>query len=616
MATVIDSLVTELKLDTTDFMEGERRAAQIQRRLLTTAASTGQTMERTAQRSIKDYLTGFEKQFTQIDKRLGDLGASSRRTGQSIRSGGQEGATGLAAMATSALEAFAAIKGLQVVYDKLLNTAGATAQTARTAYFANVPLDWLSKVQIYSNIKGNVSPQAVNAAINTLAQQQAAFRNTGQYSEQSFIALQRKGIDFMQPIPVIMQQLAKALAGSSGADVKYWLSQTPLGALAPAMVGGEAAWNRGLAAQGYLAVTPEQARAALELQSAVNQLEEHFEHMYRVLNVELNPELTSFLHTLELFSDFVADHAAVILRILNLMSFGAVGGGPQSLPGSLAPPSGKNDTRNFWQRIAPSILGGKPEPTGGAAPAAGAGSPGGVGSGATFMPPEGGSVEQMIRQTVAAAGGNEFAQAGALAAMNAESGLNPANVAPGGDTGVAQWVGSRKRRLQEIAREMGTTVADPRAQMRLLYEELSTPAGRAMIQKMNGSGSATAAGKVFGFDFEQGGAAPGLFGGGGLSQNDLDRFHSKGAEEFYRRGQATSPAPSAWGVAVARQLMGITAARAGGTTSSSVDRHVDNDVNATVHVYGNNSDGYVLGGRIGDAIKARMTVNSSDVGLE
>lgn len=74
--------------------------------------------------------------------------------------------------------------------------------------------------------------------------------------------------------------------------------------------------------------------------------------------------------------------------------------------------------------------------------------------------------------------------AGPIGNFIQESGLNPSTVATGGDTGLAQWTGGRKRRLFEIAGAMGMPWSSLPVQKAMILEELNTPKGRALIERM------------------------------------------------------------------------------------------------------------------------------------
>ena len=134
------------------------------------------------------------------------------------------------------------------------------------------------------------------------------------------------------------------------------------------------------------------------------------------------------------------------------------------------------------------------------------------------------------------AGLNTTGQAGALAAMNAESGLIPSKVYSGGDTGIAQWTAGRKRALYAWAAAHNLSPLSMEAQVGYLRQELTTnPQFRAMVQRMNAAITPRAAAKIFGYEFEQGRADPSKFGGGNYDQAYLDAFHSRGAEGFYNK---------------------------------------------------------------------------------
>jgi hypothetical protein len=168
-----------------------------------------------------------------------------------------------------------------------------------------------------------------------------------------------------------------------------------------------------------------------------------------------------------------------------------------------------------------------PRSAGGAKP----GSFNSLAAGALGAIPNGSDME-MARAALGAAGLNPIGQAGALAAMNAESGLDATKVRPGGtDSSWAQWVGKRRERLLALGWNPADAAASRQAASKLLTEELLANPG--LVARMNAAATTTDAAKMFGFTFEQGGADASRFGGGGYNQAGLDAFHSKGAEQFY-----------------------------------------------------------------------------------
>lgn len=171
----------------------------------------------------------------------------------------------------------------------------------------------------------------------------------------------------------------------------------------------------------------------------------------------------------------------------------------------------------------------------------------------SFNVPSGTDVD-VIKSTVASAGGNEKTQAAFLAMFNAEdSGLSPSLVehGVGGSAGVggrggasyAQWTGSRRRQLESFGWTGTDAARDRIASARMLQWELTTnPQFKDMVGKMNASPLATDAAIIGGRTYEQGGADAGLFGGGGHDQAFMDRYHSSQAEKFYRTIQSPVPA--------------------------------------------------------------------------
>ena len=322
MASTIDALVVELKIDTTDFDTGRNRTADAIRKFEGAATASATAIQGVAQRSVRDYLTSFEQQFDKVNQHLATLAEGSRRSAQSIKSGAEEGTSGLSNLVTTAAEAYASIKGLQGVYDKVVGTAASTAHASRLAQLTGLPIQYFSAYAQYVRSTSNVPEETTYGALNEFEQRRAAYRATGQYSD-AFGALAKLQIDFSQPIPIILSQLSRALAGQHGPEAQFWATQVGLGSQVNALRQGPAALQQGISAHGYTAITPEEAESATRLQRAMNEFEIHIDSLWRMIGENVNPEMTEFINKLTTVSDWLSEHVPLLLGILNTLTLGA-----------------------------------------------------------------------------------------------------------------------------------------------------------------------------------------------------------------------------------------------------------------------------------------------------
>lgn len=120
-----------------------------------------------------------------------------------------------------------------------------------------------------------------------------------------------------------------------------------------------------------------------------------------------------------------------------------------------------------------------------------------------------GNNRDKIVRALAKAGLEPHAIAGILANLDAESGYSTEAVNPSsGAYGIAQWLGTRKSRLQRLAAKRGKPMSNLGVQIELLITELkegqSGPTGTATIKTMNAQKNVGAAADFFSRNFERG----------------------------------------------------------------------------------------------------------------
>lgn len=520
MPTIIDELVLKFSLDPRGFDEGQRKVLDRVGKLEDGAKRAGQQVEKSGAgvvtffRSIEHPIASLRLHFERLatsaiapQRRLADLASQARRTGTSVEAGALSGAAGLRVLGAAGLAAFAALKGINELMSGASQNASRVFGAGLGAAGAGTPIGRYTAISQALNVSGNV-PEADTQAWLTAFTQARERAAQGDYG--AAIALNRQltiaGINAdvwtstpEQAIVATARRFGQVPSETARASGDL-LGMSP--ALAEAL---HRSGNRLPAqiAQQRRELTKRDVESANALLKAQNDLDQSWKRLTTTIYDELTPALTSWSNWLK--------------RIIDDIEAGQ---------GKTYGPEGESETSgavpgSWWDRHMPRWLGGhRGEATGNVT---------GKSSSLGTVP----GTTDAIRQTLAAAGMNEAAQAGALGAMYPESGLDPSKIAAGGDTGIAQWVGSRKRALYAYAAAHGLDPLSLEAQRGYLAQELSTPASQDMIRRMNASGDPTAAGKIYGFDFEQGRANPSLFGGGSFDQAGLDRFHSQYATSFY-----------------------------------------------------------------------------------
>ena len=585
-ATVIDSLITELRLDTTDFGEGYTRATDTLRRLEAQAGTSAENIQRTAGRSVTDYLAGFEKQFSQVNQHLTNISANSRRGGQAIRQGAEEATAGLSGLVTTALEAYATIKGLQGIYDGLVNTAANTAGAGRLAVLTGLPIEYFSAYAQYAHASANVPEDTTYGELNQFEQKRAAYRATGQYSE-AFTALGRlaPGIDFNSPLQTLLPQLAKALAGQHGPEAEFWARELGLGNQVNVLRQGEGALRAGLEAHRYTAITKEQAESAEKLQTALNEFEIHMGKLWRVLVTNVNPQLEEFLTTLTGITDWMSDHVSLLLRILNILTLGVGGTSSVTLPGK--DESNWDYIKRTTGNVFRSIYGGEQR----AAPGAGSS------SAVSPTPPSPGGGSQLA-DVITHVPGVDYTKSfhDYCAALVNKALVNvglpplPSNIATDASKYGAA-VPINEARPGDLAIMMnGRQPGETGGHVGVITEVKRDAQGNVVAERVYSTDSEDAQGNVVPYA----------------------GYRWRHADYVRRPIGATIPPAQ-----INYDTGGLLHANASIWSSvSNEDRSIANDVNATIHVYPNAGDGNVFGGHVSDPFRNRMRVNSSDVGLE
>lgn len=300
MPTILDSLVVELALDPTRFNEGEREAIRSLAKMRESAERGVDALGTTTKRGLKDYLASFDEQLKTVQLALVNLGAQSRRSGETVRSGAMAGAEGFSALATAGLAAYAALKTVQETLGKIGQTVGGAVQTGRSAFFTGLPVQWLSAFGQYAFATGNVPQAQTEALLNQFQQQRETYKLTGQYPAEfstlsRFFGMGEADLANL-PMPELLQRISAGLQSRRGPEIQNLLSRLNLGQLAPTLARGPEALQRGVAEHLPTAVTPGQYEAFQKLQEAINNVETAWDGLVRRV-IEANPQWLTIVTT-------------------------------------------------------------------------------------------------------------------------------------------------------------------------------------------------------------------------------------------------------------------------------------------------------------------------------
>jgi hypothetical protein len=184
MATVLDELVVSLKLDTSGFADGQRRALDAFAKLKQSAQTSTQSIGQTTAAGLHEYLGAIHKELQDVNIGLLAMAGQSRRTGEGIKGGADTGAIGLKNLATAATAAVAAIATVHATISGLADASGRAAQTTRAAWAANLDPRQLSAIQQYAFQEGNVDFGTTQATLTGFESKRQAYKAQGQYPEE------------------------------------------------------------------------------------------------------------------------------------------------------------------------------------------------------------------------------------------------------------------------------------------------------------------------------------------------------------------------------------------------------------------------------------------------
>jgi hypothetical protein len=530
MATIIDELVVQLSLDPSEFSDGERRLADSLKRLESTASRGGQRVQESVGQGAVQFFRTLEAPFSQLRKHFENLATytdaprqqlrtledQGRRTGESVEGGALAGARGLRVLGAAGLGVFAAYEALSKTISSANEGASRLFSQNIGAAAANLPIAEYSALAIAFQRGPGAVPQEQTQGTLSAWHQAGIAVGHGDTSgaDQLQLAASRyllPGLNFYDP-NATEQNLLNLAADLHNMPRDQAISAGEALGLTREQASGYAATGRpseaDLAAARQQAATGNQAKAAGDLVEATNRLSVAWDKLDRQMNELVDGPIAKLEDALTAILNFFSGDKSPTDAGLDI--WGAFGVGPHAKPSADAPP----DTRNFWQRNAPTWLGGKPVPT---APATTGG-----GTGSTSWVPPSGTDMNVIASTVAGMGGNLQTQAAFLSMFGFEDpNLNPSGteeIAGSGGVGGrggaswAQWTASRRRTLEGFGWTGTNPATDRIASAKMLHYELTQdPSFAGLIQKMNAAPSATEAAKIGSFVYEQGGSPARIF---------------------------------------------------------------------------------------------------------
>lgn len=531
MATIIDELVLRFSLDPKGFDQGQRQTLNKLDQLERRANRVGGQVEKSGAgvvgffRQIEQPIASLRLHMERLatatrapQRQFGELASQARRTGTSVASGALEGAAGLRVLGAAGLGVFAVFKGL----DKLMQAADKNARgifgtslgaasagmnigqfsAASRALFSKQAVPEADTQSFLSNfaqakeqaLQGNYGPAvALNQALAIAGVQADVFSSTPQ---QALVAAARR-----------FQSVSEATAVASGQNI----GMTPALALGVRREGG--GLSATIAAE-QRRLTKEQSDAARRFITAENDLSTSFTNLKNKVYDELTPTLISFDGWLKRIIDSFS--AIVDPSASHQQKMDAYGG----IPGTI----------EWFRRRLPTWLGGrKPNaetdggaPSDGVAPQSNNANPSTVGR---------------IRAAIAAAGGNEMAQAGLLSNFYPESiGLNPGAVNPNsGAIGLAQWLGPRKAALYAYAAAHNLDPKSIDAQVGFLEQELRGPYA-GVLRQMNAAQNPSSAALIGLTGYE--GVNEGNSVTAGAAWPTMVRTHTRLAQSFYNNNRS------------------------------------------------------------------------------
>ncbi len=336
MPTIIDSLIVTLRLDPSNFTEGQRRAAENLRQLEAAAQRTGERVEQSGHgvvsffRTLESPISGLRQKFETLalstvrpQRNLADLASQGRRTGASIEAGATTGAAGLRVLGIAGLGAFAAItaldKAMSAASDSAKNVFGAAVGAAA----AGVPIGQFTSISQALLNRGNVPEAETQGLLGQLrsAQVQASIGNFQQAfalnNEFAKMGVQANAFTSTpeETLFAIARRFHEVSADvASGYAASIGMSATLAQALHDL---GDAGLRGAVDAERHRAMTDADSASARDLTGAQNELDTSWRNLSRRIWDDLDPGIAKFDRALSKVLDTLSG-SWVIQKILGL----------------------------------------------------------------------------------------------------------------------------------------------------------------------------------------------------------------------------------------------------------------------------------------------------------
>lgn len=277
MATILDELVTVVRLDPTGFSEGQRRVISEADRLRDALRTAGRQINLDTNTSVRGFLGAIHQELQGVNLQLVNLGATSRRQGETVRSGGQNAAVGMRNLAEAGLAAYAAVKLVHETIQQVGSVAGQAFQTERAAAFSGISVQNMQRIQAANFAVGGIPIAETQSALSGFEAKRAQYRVFGQYPEE-FIKL-AQGLH-MAPVDlanISLDQLLDLIAiqvrkePQSIPDLRARLTAAGFGSLTTLLTSGD--YQGALSDAGRFALSDQEVQSLTHLAQAAREAE-------------------------------------------------------------------------------------------------------------------------------------------------------------------------------------------------------------------------------------------------------------------------------------------------------------------------------------------------------
>lgn len=341
MATIIDSLVIELGLDTKNFSELQKKAIEDLKRLEDAGVRHGQNVERHVATGLAGLVRFIENPIASARRhletlaqpaqrsaiQLQNLGAQGRRSGTDVEAGALAGAAGLRVLGGAGLLAWASLTAVNKVMSAVHDNVGKTFSAGVGAAGAGLPIQRYTAIAQALFKSGNVSKEQTEGWLTDFGQRQAYWQKFGGTPPTVSSSLFATGSNINTPIQDILRNFARYAQrfGNSPDDERTVISRGADLNITPAMSRalkqlGPGGFDRGV---------NEAERTALTLRDA--KTADEFLKQFNDLNTELGRFITNWVNAVAPQLGQIAAAFSAFLKWLNVEGFDKGKGGSGAL---------------------------------------------------------------------------------------------------------------------------------------------------------------------------------------------------------------------------------------------------------------------------------------------